>query len=144
MNGFPDDAARVAGCERTLRNVARDYTAGTDHGARSDPNTGQNQSTATNPDIRADLDRLSEFLLSAQLGIKRMQWRQNLHAGPEERVVADSHFAYIEHDAVEIEEYPCAKVDVRAVVAVERRLHPYGIATCAKQLLEDVPPFSLL
>ncbi len=143
MNEFPDDAARIAGCKSVVGNVARDYTAGTDHGARSDPDTSQNQRTATDPHVRADLDRFSELLRPAQLAIKRVQRCQNLHAGSEQRVVADSHFAYIKHDAVEVEEHPSTEVNICAIVAVERRLHPYGIATCTEQLRKNAPPFCL-
>jgi hypothetical protein len=95
------------------------------------------KATPAHPDIRSDLDRFSEFLLSAQVVIERMQRCKNLHAGTEERVVSDSHFAYIEHDAIEIEEYARTQVNIGTVVAVERRLHPDGVATSTEKILED-------
>ena len=51
----------------------------------------------------------------------------------EERVVADPDAAHVEHDAVEVEEHPLAELDVRAVVAEERRLHPHGVAALAEE-----------
>jgi hypothetical protein len=38
----------------------------------------------------------------------------------------------------------CPKLDVRAVVAVEGRLHPDGVAARAEELEEDAPPVLLL
>src|SRR3712207_8745990 len=49
----------------------------------------------------------------------------DLHRWTEEGVVPDPHAADVEHDAVEVEEHPLAELDVRAVVAEERRLHPH-------------------
>ncbi|HEU5186200.1 MAG TPA: hypothetical protein VFU01_16620 [Gemmatimonadaceae bacterium] len=62
---------------------------------------------------------------------------QDLHARPEERVVADPHGTDVEHDAVEVEEHALAELDVRPVVAEERRLHPHGVAAAAEQLAQD-------
>ena len=69
--------------------------------------------------------------------IERVQRRQNLHAGTEERVVPDMYVAYIEHDAIEVEEYARTEMDVGAVVTVERRLHPYAVAASAKKIPEN-------
>src|SRR5262245_17129204 len=66
-----------------------------------------------------------------------MQRRKNLHAGTEERMVSDSHFAYIEHDAIEVKEYARAQMDIATIVAEERRLHPYGVATGSEKISED-------
>src|SRR5436190_11682072 len=119
--GFPDDPAWIAGCENAFGDVACDYATRTNYGARSDVNPGQYQGTTADPHIRADLDGFSELLLSSQLVIERVQRRQNLHAGTEERVVPDMYVAYIEHDAIEVEEYARTEMDVGAVVTVERR-----------------------
>ena len=40
--------------------------------------------------------------------------------------------AHVEHDAVEVEEHPFAELDVRAVVAEERRLHPDRVAAAGR------------
>src|ERR671914_1481332 len=73
-----------------------------------------------------------------------MQRRQDLHRWTEERVVTDTYRAHVEHDAVEVEEDPLPELDVRAVVAVERRLHPDGVAPGAEQLAQDAPSLLLL
>jgi hypothetical protein len=49
--------------------------------------------------------------------------------------------AHIQNHAIEIEEHALAQLDVDAVVAEERRLHPDGVSTCAKQLIENATPF---
>src|SRR4051812_39967033 len=78
---LPDDPAWIAGRESALGNVARDDAAGADHGARSDADPGKYQRATTDPDIRANLDRLAELLLPAQLVVERVQRRKNLHTG---------------------------------------------------------------
>ena len=64
----------------------------------------------------------------------------DLHRRAEEREVADRDRADVEHDAVEVEEDALAELDVRAVVAEERRLHPDAVAAAAEELLQDAPP----
>jgi hypothetical protein len=44
---------------------------------------------------------------------------------------------HVEDDAVEVEEHPFAQLDVRAVVAEERRLHPHRLAAPAEQLIVE-------
>jgi hypothetical protein len=63
-SGVANHAARVAGCERTFRHVARDDAAGADHRPRADAHTGQDQRAAADPDVGTDLDRLAEFLIT--------------------------------------------------------------------------------
>ena len=57
-----DDTTGIPGGEYALRNIARDDTAGADHGSRSNTNAWQNDRAASDPDIRPDLDRLTELL----------------------------------------------------------------------------------
>ena len=85
-----DHPAGVAGGEHPVGDVAGDDAAGADHRPRADPDPGEDQRPAADPDVRADLDRLAELLLASQLGIERMQRGEDLHAGPEEREVADA------------------------------------------------------
>src|SRR6185503_20478684 len=113
-----DNSTRIAGRENIFGNIARHDAAGTDHSARSNTDAGQDQRTAAHPHVGADLDRLAVLLLSAPGRVERMQRSEDLHARTEQRVVADAHFAYVEHDAVEVEEHPRAELDVRAVVAI--------------------------
>src|SRR3712207_6858131 len=61
----------------------------------------------------------------------------DLHRWTEEGVVPDPHAADVEHDAVEVEEHPLAELDVRSVVAEERRLHPHRVAAAAEQRAQD-------
>ena len=61
----------------------------------------------------------------------------DLHRGAEEREVADGDAADVEHDAVEVEVDALAEMDVRAVIAVERRLHPDCVAARAEEVRED-------
>src|SRR5690348_12349810 len=104
----------------------------------------QDQCAAAHPDVRADVDGLAVFLRPAKRRVERMQRREDLDAGSEQGVVADADFAHVEDGAVEIEEHPGAEMDVRAVVAVEGRLHPHAVATGAEQFLEYAAPSALL
>ena len=89
-------------------------------------------------------DRLTEFFAATLFGVQGMHWRVDLHRRAKQCVVTDSHMADIQNHAIEIEEHTLAQLDVDAVVAEERRLHPHGVSTCAKQLTEDATPFLLL
>ena len=104
-----------------------------------DPDARQDERRAADPYVRSDFDGLAVLLTSPQLGVHRVHGREDLHARPEERVVADPHVADVEHDAVEVEEHPLAELDVRPVVAEERRLHPDRVAASAEQLAQDGP-----
>ena len=86
---------------------------------------------------------LPNSCVRAQLGVHRMRGGVDLHGRAEQRVVADADLAHVEHDAVEVEEALAAEVDVRAVVAKERRLHPDIVAAGAEQLAQDAPPLGL-
>jgi hypothetical protein len=46
----------------------------------------------------------------------------------------------LQHDTVEVEEHALAELDVGAVVAKERRLHPDGVPAAAEQLTQDLSP----
>src|SRR5215203_1833985 len=73
-----------------------------------------------------------------------MKRRQDLDAGPEKRVTANPDAAHIEHDAVEIEVDALAQLDVRAVVAKKRGLHPDRVATGAEQCFNYATPVGLI
>jgi hypothetical protein len=66
-----------------------------------------------------------------------MRGRVNLNGRTEEREVADLDHAHVEDDAVEVEEDPLAKLDVGAVVAEERRLHPDRLPALAEEFDQD-------
>ena len=68
----------------------------------------------------------------------------DLHRWSEQRVVADPDRTHVEDYAIEVEEDAAAKEDVRAVVAVERRLHPHLIASGPEQIDQDPAPLLLV
>src|SRR5690606_7809506 len=74
-----DDAARVAGGEHAVGNVACDDAARADHGPRSDAHAGQDDGAAADPNVRADRYRLAELLAPAHLGIEGMRRGVDLH-----------------------------------------------------------------
>ena len=51
----------------------------------------QDDRAAADPDVGADLDRLAELLLAAQLRVHRVHRRVDLHRRAEQREVADAH-----------------------------------------------------
>ena len=61
----------------------------------------------------------------------------DLYGWPEQREIADSYRTHVQNDAVEIEEDPFAQFDIRSVVALERRLHPYTVASLTEQVADD-------
>src|SRR5690606_28674720 len=87
--------------------------------------------------VVADPDGLAILLAAAQLRLEWMQRGVDLHGGAEQREAADPHPADVQDDAIEVEEHPLTELDVRAVIAIERRLHPYGVAAGAEQRFED-------
>ena len=130
--------------EHAVRNVARHHAAGSDDRARSDTYSGEDDRAAADPHVSADVNRLTEFFAAPLFGVQGMHWRVDLHRRAKQCVVTDAHVAHIQNHAIEIEEHTLAQLDVDAVVAKERRLHPHGVSTCAKQLTEDATPFLLL
>src|SRR5690606_4724476 len=138
-----DDAARVAGRENAVGKVGCDDAARADHGPRSDAHAGQDAGAAPDPSARADRYRLAELLAPAHLGIEGMRRGVDLHGRAEKREAADADMAHVQHDAIEIEEHALAELDVRAVVAIERRLHPHGLAACTEELAQQVAPLLL-
>src|SRR5712671_4370267 len=110
---------------------------------RSMPNTHarQNNCSAAYPNVRPDIYRFTELFSTALLSVEWMHRSVDLHRRAKEGEAADLHWTDVEHDAVEVEENPLSELDVRAIVAEEGRLHPNGVATGAKQLVQDLPPF---
>src|SRR5687767_1233879 len=141
---LPNDPARIPRGEHTLGNVARDDAPGADDGARADADAGQDDSAAAHPDVGPNLDRLPELFTPPQFRVERVHGRINLHGRPEKREAADAHRAHVQDDAVEVEEDTFAELDVGAVIAEERRLHPDAVAAAAEQVAEDPPPLLLL
>src|SRR5690606_620946 len=116
--------AGISGRQHALWNIARHHAAGANDGAGANMHASQDQGATTHPDVRPDRDWFSVFLAPAQRRIERMQRRKDLHAWPKQRVIANANLAHVENGAIEVEKYACAQVDIGAVVAVERRLHP--------------------
>jgi len=63
---------------------------------------------------------------------------QHLRSGTKHSEVANLNFAYIENDAIEVEEYALTKLNVDAIVAEEGWLHPNGVTTCPEYFLAQV------
>src|SRR5215475_6895102 len=68
----------------------------------------------------------------------------NLYRRTKEGEAADEDRTNVEYDTIEVEEHPLAQLDVRTVIAEERRLHPYGVSARTEQFAKDLPPFLLL
>jgi hypothetical protein len=102
-----------------------DDAARADDALRADPHAGANDRTAADPHVGADRDRLTELLPATQLRVERVGGGVDLHRRAEQGVVTDFDAANVEDDAVEIEEALLPQVNVRPVVAEERRLHPH-------------------
>jgi hypothetical protein len=134
VSEFPDDTTRIARREDPFGNVAGDHATRADDSAGSDAHARQDERSGADPDVGTDEDGLAILLFSAQRGVERMHRRQDLNGRSEEREVADTHLAHVEHDAVEVEEHSLAELDVGAVVAVEGRLHPDRLSALAEQL----------
>ncbi len=68
----------------------------------------------------------------------------NLHRRAEQREVAYRHLAHIQHHAVEIEEHALAEIDIRAVIAEKRRLHPHALPALAEEFHQDTSSLLLV
>jgi len=66
-----------------------------------------------------------------------MRGRVDLDRRAEQGEIPDLHQAYVEDDAVEVEEDPFAQQDVRAVVTEEGRLNPNGLPALAEKLFQE-------
>lgn len=131
------DATWIACRKYIARNISRHDAPSSNDGARTNGDARQNDGAASHPDVRADDDRLAVFLPSPGRGIQWMKWRVDLHRRSKESEIPDRDGADVEHDAIEVEEDALAEVNVLAVVAVEGRLHPDGVAAGAKKPAED-------
>src|SRR5215208_5727689 len=65
-----NDAAWVPCGKHSVWNIPSHHASGPDHRPRSDPHTGQNDCSAAHPHVRSNCYRLTELLLTAQLGIE--------------------------------------------------------------------------
>ena len=99
---------------------------------------------AAHPDVRSDVDRLAEFFAAPLLRVERVQRRVDLHRRSKQGEVADPHRTDVQDNAVEIEEHPLAELDIRTVVAIERRLHPHAVAALTEQVAQHAATFRLL
>jgi hypothetical protein len=67
-----------------------------------------------------------------------VNWRQNLNAWSKKRIVSDRDPTHVQHNAVEIEKHTLAQLDVPAVIAKERWLHPDRVAPLPEELSEEI------
>src|SRR5215211_6919310 len=137
LGNLPNDATGVTRCKHRGGNASSDDTAGADDGARSDRDARHDDGATADPHIGAYLDRFPVFFSSPGGGIEGVQWCVDLDGRPEEGEVTDGHGTDVEHHTVEVEEDALAKANVFAIVTVERRLHPDGVAAGAKQVAQN-------
>lgn len=77
---------------------------------------------ATDPNILAYNDSLAQLKTGSTLGgVSRMVCRVDLHGGTDLRTSANRHWHHVQDYAVEIQEHVFAEMDVKAIVAMERR-----------------------
>src|SRR5262249_62258337 len=89
---------------------------------------------AAAPGGRADADGPSRFGAADTLcGDKRVLSGVNVHAWSKEHVVANFHARWIEDHAVEVGIEASTHVDVRSVIAEERRFDPRTLAHPAQE-----------
>jgi hypothetical protein len=63
-----------------------------------------------------------------------MERREDLNPRSKLTIIANGHLAYVENDAVEIEEHPLAKLNVSPVIAVKGWLHPDAVSSLSEDL----------
>ena len=113
---------RIARCQRIIRNVARDHTAGSDDAAMADGHTRADDDSTAQPTVVADGDGISRLLvLTAKHIVLRMLGRVELAVGTDERVASDAYHATIEKRAVVVDEGTLSHHDAIAVVAMKGR-----------------------
>jgi hypothetical protein len=119
-----NDSCWIPGNAYITRNITGDDTPGTNHRSIPDAHSRANDGSASNPDIRANGDRLRRFKPPASFGgTDRMGRRVNLNGWSEKHIVSDGHPRDIENDTVEVKKDLVAQYDVRSVVAEKRGLN---------------------
>ena len=144
LGQLTDSSTWVAHGKNILGYISRYDAPGTDDASRTDFHAWADDRPSADPHIRTNLDRFTELLLTAQLGIERMRRRIDLHGRSDQRVISDRYLAYVEHDAVEVEKALLPKQDIRAVVTVEWRLHPDVVASRREQFPQNPPAVVVL
>jgi hypothetical protein len=136
----PDLANHLAGIacgQHAAGNIPCHDAAGTDDGTRSDSHARQDDRAPTNLHVRANLDWFAELFAPPLLGLDWMPRCVDLDCRAEQGKIADADLAHVQDHAVEVEEHALAELDIRAVVAEERRLHPHRATTLAEQRAEN-------
>ena len=103
----------------------------------SDSDAWANDHIAADPAIASDAHRFAPLGVSTRDRIGRMSGRVDVNTRAEERVASDTDLGYVEHDAAEVGVHAFFQVDVRAVVAVERRFD-HVLVVCAHKLSQDI------
>jgi hypothetical protein len=137
LSQLTEDAARVTGGENTVGNISCYNASGADDSACADRDAGADDGTAANPHVTTNRDWPSKFLCAPKHVLHWVSRCVDLYRRAEKRVVADVNGADVENDAVEVEEAFAAEINVRAVVAKKRWLHPDIVAASAKQIVQN-------
>lgn len=103
----------------------------------SDSDARTNDHISAYPAIASDAHRFTPLGVSTRDRIGRMASRVDVNTRAEERVASDTDLGHVEHDAAEVGVHAFFQVDVRTVVAVERRLD-HVLVVCAQKLSQDL------
>src|SRR5688500_17179148 len=104
----PDHPTGIPRREYSVRHIARDDAPSPDDRAITDAHTREDERAPADPDVGADVDWPPILVPPPLFRVEWVQRREDLHAWPKQRKVADAHAADVEHDAVEVEEHALA------------------------------------
>jgi len=128
-------ARRIAERSSPGRHVTGDHAARADQRIITDGNARQDDRSRSDPDVAPDPDRATKLQAGGSPHrVARMVGRQDLHARPDLRAVADGDLHDIEVHAVEIREHPSTEANVEAVVAMDGGRITAPSPTAAKRL----------
>ncbi len=84
-----NDPARISRSKYAAWHISRHFASGTDHRLIADLHARTDDRTTADPHVGANIDLLTEFLLSTQICIDRMYRSVNLNRRTEQREVTD-------------------------------------------------------
>ena len=133
-----DHLARIPHSKHIIGYVTVDNAASPNDGARTNTHTGEDDSPASDPYIRANGNRLTRLPLSPKLSAKGMRCCVDLDCRAKEGIVTDDDWTNVQDDTVEVEVYMFTQLDIESVIAIERWLDPNGVTTSGEKLSEGL------